>query len=86
MPLLSKRFEAGPLAPVNTAISLRDQWDALYHWRSKIAHRDIPDFSDKPLKKLGDRNAAVQLLRTSLKRLLVLALTEHELISDLKEC
>ena len=91
MPLLMRRF-ARPLL-VSEYFDLGDvrkAWELLYDVRSRYAHGEEPDFEkaskNKGVKKLRDPRSVFRFVRESLKRLIVLALEEPQLIYDLKSC
>ena len=87
MPLLCKRYNAGPVPATDFQnIDSGKLWKELYKWRSRIAHGGTADFKTGDLKKLGSRDAAFSFLKENVRRLLLLALTEPELINDLKNC
>src|SRR5207302_11518262 len=91
MPLLMRRFH-GPLV-VNEFFAMPDSqqaWTVLYRLRSCYAHGEKPDF-DKPSRERGFKELdglyeVYRFVRESLKRLLILALEEPQLVFDLKAC
>lgn len=60
-------------------------WGKLYSYRSKIAHGEAPDFTSD-FKLLKSSANAINFLRESSKLLIICALNEPQLISDLKRC
>jgi hypothetical protein len=61
-------------------------WKKMYHYRSILAHGDAPDFSGGELKALGSHGNAMALLKLTVKATARLALTEPQLLADLKNC
>ncbi len=87
MPLLSKRFQRDlDRGNYFGAISEKKMWETLYKYRSIIAHGDHCDFENNELKKLKDRKNVTTFLHEVVKSLLLLALREPVLVSDLKKC
>ncbi|MEP6672468.1 MAG: hypothetical protein ABJF10_25110, partial [Chthoniobacter sp.] len=86
MALLNGRFTKPLDHPRIDCSDQKSLWKKLYDLRSAIAHGDIPDFSSKSLRDLHSRESAWELLSQALKRLLVLSLSEFELITALKDC
>lgn len=87
MPLLMRRFRR-PLV-VSDYFSMMDAqkaWHSLYRVRSSYAHGGEPDFDADGIKELEGLYEIFQFVRESLKRLLILALDEPQLIFDLKSC
>jgi hypothetical protein len=87
MPLLARRFQR----PLDVASffgsSMRPDklWNALYSYRSSLAHGGNPSFA-KELKSLKDDQAVLQFMKCAVKLLILQAVTEPQLISDLKNC
>lgn len=86
VPLLSRRFSR----PLNYhkyfGQSAEDEvWEALYGYRSAIAHGGIPDFKKK-YKVLRDTETAKSLLEEAVRALLRHSLNEPQLYRDLREC
>lgn len=84
--LLNRRFDY----PVNSKTYFDDAksdtiWSALYAYRSRIAHGDLPDFKKK-LHVLKNPNVVRAYLRESIRELLKKALHEPELLRDLRAC
>lgn len=97
MPLLMHRFRQCLDIRNFFALTNEDEtWRLLYRLRSCYAHGEKPDFDksgrDKGgrdeggVKELNNLREAFRFVRESLKRLLILALDEPQLISDLKTC
>jgi hypothetical protein len=61
-------------------------WKKMYHYRSILAHGDKPDFSSGELNALGNHGNAMALLKSTVKATALLALTEPQLLADLKNC
>jgi len=86
MSLLSKRFSQ----PLDYDFffgsgDVSSIWGRLYEYRSKIAHGDDADFQKK-LKLLRNPENATSFLKEAAKLLILCALREPQLISDLKQC
>jgi hypothetical protein len=83
--LLSPRF-ATPLlyTPFANAASEDKVWNALYHFRSQVAHGGEINFVDNQLRTLIDRDTAIDFLTTATRRLLRHSLDEPQLIYSLK--
>jgi hypothetical protein len=60
-------------------------WSTMYAYRSCLAHGTKPDFK-KQLQLLGDGDAALILLKQTVKSILRQALAEPQLIFDLRNC
>ena len=60
-------------------------WSVMYSYRSCLAHGGEPDFK-KELHLLVDVDSALKLLKQTLKGVLRQALTEPQLIVDLRDC
>jgi hypothetical protein len=58
----------------------------MYHYRSILAHGDVPDFSSSELKTLGYHANAMALLKSTVKATARLALIEPQLLACLKNC
>ena len=87
MALLSKRFKiVNKSEDDKKLLSDKKAWCALYDWRSEIAHGGEPDFATNPLKIFATRANALAFLQSNLRRLLLFALDEPELIEDLNAC
>ena len=91
IPLLMRRFQR-PLAISDflAGADAQQAWTMLYRLRNCYAHGEKPDF-DKPIgekgfRELGDRHQVYRFVRESLKRLLMLAFDEPQLIYDIKAC
>lgn len=61
-------------------------WTRMYGYRSTLAHGDVADFTKSDLKLLGSHQNAMALLKTTVKAIARLALTEPRLLADLKNC
>lgn len=61
-------------------------WGKMYAYRSYLAHGDFADFKTGELNLLGSAENAMNLLRSTVKAIARLALSEPLLISDLKNC
>ncbi len=87
MPLLSKRFQRDlERGYYFGATPEKKLWETLYKYRSIIAHGDHCDFESNELKKLKDSKNVTRFLHEVVKSLLLLALREPILVSDLKKC
>jgi len=87
IPLLSKRFQRDlDCGKYFGATPEKKLWEALYKYRSIIAHGEHCDFEKGELKKLKDRKNVTTFLHEVVKSLLLLALREPILVSDLKKC
>lgn len=60
-------------------------WNKLYGYRSKIVHGEDAAL-DGGLKVLDDRKKVIGYLKETVKLLLLLSLTEPDLMTDLKRC
>jgi hypothetical protein len=60
-------------------------WTKMYSYRSCLAHGSDPDFKNK-LQLLVDTDSALTLLKQTVKGVLRQALTEPQLIVDLRNC
>jgi hypothetical protein len=60
-------------------------WTKMYRYRSEIAHGGEPSFAGE-LQVLGHHDAALRLLRDTVRTIIRQALVEPELIVDLREC
>ena len=65
--------------------TLEKIWSAMYAYRSCLAHGSKPDFKNE-LKLLGNSDAALILLKQTVKSVLRQALAEPQLIFDLRNC
>ena len=86
MPLLTKRFQR-PLS-INEYFepaSDTSLWKRLYEYRSKLVHGEDSKI-DGNLRLLRDRETIVSFLTEAVKLLLLLALREPVLLTDLKNC
>lgn len=87
IPLMANRFEE-PLDYEsyfgNT--SVKKVWDALYAYRSGIAHGGGADFSSSSLQCLKDSNNATEFLKKVVGLLLRQFIKELQLFEDLKQC
>jgi hypothetical protein len=63
----------------------KDIWKRLYDYRSDVAHGSEPDFS-RALACLEGQEPIERFLRVVTRRLLRYALTEPDLVGDLKAC
>ena len=88
MNLISKRFfrsldwrDFFPKAPNGDKV-----WGALYEYRSKLAHGSEADFRSGRLKVLDSPRWSIEFLKEAAKLLIIQALREPQLISDLKSC
>lgn len=61
-------------------------WGKMYAYRSSLAHGDVPDFKNGELRALGGPDNAMALLKSTVKAVSRLALSEPQLIADLKDC
>jgi hypothetical protein len=87
IPLLSRRFKE-PLRYRDFFDDDSDNkiWNALYSYRSSIAHGGSPDFSTKELRILKDSPNAHAFLRDAVRGIIRHSLREPMLYRDLKEC
>jgi len=60
-------------------------WSKMYGYRSCLAHGSEPDFK-KDLHLLGDHDRALKLLKQTVRSVLRQALSEPQLIVDLRNC
>lgn len=60
-------------------------WSKMYTYRSQVAHGDVPDFAGE-LKTLHDHEAALELIKQTVKAVIRQMLTEPQLLLDLREC
>ena len=58
----------------------------MYAYRSAVAHGGIPNFTRGDLAGLKSPNQALKLLKESTKALIRHALSEPQLIVDLRDC
>lgn len=86
IPLLSKLFRR-KLDCLEYFIDVKEEtvWNKLYEYRSRIVHGDNSDLSGT-LQVLKDRKAVHGFLKETTKLLLLLALREPTLLTDLKKC
>lgn len=86
VPLLSRRFSRPLNYDKYFGGSAEDEvWEALYGYRSAIAHGGVPDFKKK-YKVLRDPETAKLFLHEAVKALLRHSLREPQLYRDLREC
>lgn len=87
IPLMANRFEK-PLDYKSYfgETSVKKVWDALYAFRSGIAHGGGADFSSGSLKCLKDSNNATDFLKKVVGLLLRQYIKEPQLFEDLKPC
>ncbi len=87
MPLLDRRFaEQLRYGAFFEEVEERKAWNALYAFRSLIAHGGETDFDGNTLRILKSHDAVVGFLRHATKLLIRFALKEPRLVADLKEC
>jgi len=83
--LLDKRFQHhldyGPFA----GASADKIWGSMYHYRSTLAHGDTQG-ADGKLPILGNHGNALQLVKQTVKAVARQALTEPQLLDDLRNC
>ena len=77
--------------PLDAAVSFgglgdKKLWNALYEYRSLIVHGGIISFQEGTLSSLKDADSVQKFLREFAKRLLLLALADPELVTDLQKC
>lgn len=86
IPLLSKRFQRN-LEYVEHFGEIKEEnvWIKLYKYRSLIVHGEHSDLSSS-LQVLKDRKTIQEFLKETTKLLLLLALREPILLTDLKKC
>lgn len=87
MPLIMRRFEL-PLQ-LDSYFSIGDPnrlWKKLYGIRSRIAHGERVDARPGFLGDLRDLDTIFKFVRDALKRLIIYAMHEPQLIFDLKAC
>jgi hypothetical protein len=87
LPLLSHRFNR-PLdySCFSATSSEKKIWQALYKYRSALAHGGAPDFQGGELQLLKDKRNAKSFLREVVKALLRHSLKEPQLYKDLRNC
>ena len=86
IPLLERRFQRRlDVKKFFPECETANVWTKLYSYRSCLAHGDEPDFK-KSLKVLKNDYAIRLFLRETVKLLLLQAVLEPDLISDLKTC
>lgn len=83
--LLNRRFVRA-IDYSRFAVDPEKVWTRMYAYRSVIAHGGIPDFTRGDLVALKSPALALNLLRETTKALIRHALTEPQLVSDLREC
>ena len=83
IPLLSARMAQPITYESFQGASSKQVWDALYSYRSRVAHGGKINFLGE-LKILGSPMAATSFLRQTTRRLLRAALDEPDLVTDLK--
>jgi hypothetical protein len=85
--LMSHRFEGAMDYDIYFGNnSNKKVWDALYEYRSLVAHGSAVDFGTKELKLLKSADNANRFLRRVLRLLFVQYLKEPQLVADLKLC
>lgn len=88
IPLLRKRFQR-PLDYEYYFDKVKEEktiWSKLYSFRSKVVHRGSDEIeNDKELKALKNLINVTDFLKETVKLLILLALKEPELITDLKK-
>ena len=86
IPLLSKRFQRN-LDYVGHFGEIKEEkvWNKLYGYRSRIVHGEHSNLSGT-LEVLKDRKTVNKFLKETTKLLLLLALREPTLLTDLKKC
>jgi len=60
-------------------------WSKMYRYRSQLAHGGAPDFAGE-LATLGSQKKALKLLNETVKAVIRQALTEPQLVVDLRDC
>jgi hypothetical protein len=60
-------------------------WSKMYTYRSLVAHGAAPEFTGE-LAALGNHEAALKLIKETAKAVIRQALTEPQLLLDLREC
>lgn len=85
MHLLNRRFPTSLDISAFGGCDFAKLWSKLYSYRSLVAHGRDPDFASQ-LKILKSADVATKFLDEAAKKLLVLALREYDLISDLQNC
>lgn len=88
IPLLGRRFQR-TLESEKYFNSTKEEtiWKKLYAYRSKIVHDGIEEVSDdKNLQVLKDIRNVTDFLRETVKLLILFALEDPQLITDLKKC
>ena len=87
LPLLMRRFRRPLEVPKSFALAdPRTLRKRLYEVRSTLAHGGHVDFTKGRLRDLGDGSAVFGFVRTALKRLIIQASEEPELVHDLQAC
>lgn len=86
MALLTKRFER--TLDHNSYFEDSTQetiWSKLYRYRSKVVHGEQAEFGSD-FQILKNRNSVISFLTEAVKLLILCALKEAELVTDLKKC
>ncbi len=86
MALLNRRFPRELPYGVFGNASTDTVWGKLYSYRSKIAHGSNADFSSGDLSTLHGADRALAFLREATLAVVRQALSEPELLADLREC
>jgi hypothetical protein len=83
--LLNRRFRWKiDYTPFGT-VPAETVWSKMYAYRSSVAHGATPRFTGE-LAALGNHETALALIKETVKAVLRQALTEPQLLSDLREC
>jgi hypothetical protein len=61
-------------------------WVKMYAYRSYLAHGDVPNFQTAELRPLISPDNAMSLLKSTVKSVARLALSEPQLLANLKDC
>lgn len=85
MELLNHRFDSPLDMSLFQKMTFDKLWKELYSYRSCLAHGKHPNF-DCEFKSLRSEANTIDFLENAAKRLLIQALKEPDLITDLQEC
>lgn len=86
LPLLSHRFSRSLDYSCFCKAPEKKIWEALYKYRSALAHGGVADFQSAELKLLKDNRNAKSFLKEVVKALLRHSLKEPQLYKDLRNC
>jgi hypothetical protein len=87
MPLLSRRFQRSLeiTSFFSSQMEPEKLWAKLYAYRSCLAHGGVPNFK-KELQALKTEELVFSFMKSAVKLLVLQAITEPQLLSDLKQC